>query len=60
MELIPMHRLVVVLDVPQAKITACAIVEHDDGRVEFSVACRGLESLASHSEPKELDSPCSR
>ena len=35
MELKPMHRRVIALDVHQAKITACAIVEHDDGRVEM-------------------------
>ena len=34
MELKPMHRRVIALDVHQAKITACAIVEHDDARVE--------------------------
>jgi len=33
-ELTPMHKRVVALDVHQAKITACAIVEHDDGRLE--------------------------
>ena len=36
MELTPMHRRVIALDVHQAKINACAIVEHDDGRVEIS------------------------
>lgn len=35
MELKPMHRRVIALDVHQAKISACAIVEHDDGRVEM-------------------------
>ncbi len=34
MELTPMHKRVIALDVHQAKITACAIVEHDDGRLE--------------------------
>ena len=34
MELRPMHRRVIALDVHQGKITACAIVEHDDGGVE--------------------------
>jgi transposase len=29
-----MHKRVIALDVHQAKITACAIVEHDDGRLE--------------------------
>ena len=36
MELTPMHKRVIALDVHQAKITACAIVEHDDGRVEVT------------------------
>lgn len=36
MDLTPMHKRVIALDVHQAKITACAVVEHDDGRVEFS------------------------
>jgi hypothetical protein len=36
MELTPMHRRVIALDVHQAKINACAIVEHDDGRVEIT------------------------
>lgn len=35
MDLSPMHRRVIALDVHQAKITACAIVEHDDGRLEI-------------------------
>jgi transposase len=34
MDLTPMHKRVIALDVHQAKITACAVVEHDDGRVE--------------------------
>ena len=34
MELKPIHRRVIALDVHQAKITACALVEHDDGSVE--------------------------
>jgi transposase len=29
-----MHKRVIALDVHQAKITACAIIEHDDGRLE--------------------------
>jgi transposase len=33
-ELTPMHKRVIALDVHQAKITACAIIEHDDGRLE--------------------------
>jgi len=36
MELKPMHRRVIALDVHQAKIIACAVVEHDDGRVEVT------------------------
>ena len=36
MELTPMHKRVIALDVHQAKITACAVVEHDDGRVEIT------------------------
>ena len=36
MELIPIYKRVIALDVHQAKITACAIVEHDDGRQEVS------------------------
>jgi len=36
MDLTPMHKRVIALDVHQAKITACAIVEHEDGRVEVS------------------------
>lgn len=36
MDLTPIHKRVIALDVHQAKITACAIVEHDDGRVEVS------------------------
>ena len=34
MELTPMHKRVIALDVHQAKITACAVIEHEDGRVE--------------------------
>lgn len=34
MDLTPMHKRVIALDVHQAKITACAVVEHEDGRVE--------------------------
>lgn len=34
MDLTPMHKRVMALDVHQAKIAACAVVEHDDGRVE--------------------------
>jgi len=36
MELTPIHKRVIALDVHQAKITACAIVEHDDGRQEMT------------------------
>ena len=36
MELTPLHKRVVALDVHQAKITACAIIEHDDGRTEIA------------------------
>lgn len=36
MDLTPMHKRVMALDVHQAKITACAVVEHDDGRVEVT------------------------
>ncbi|MEO6276845.1 IS110 family transposase [Roseateles sp.] len=36
MELTPMHKRVIALDVHQAKITACAVVEHDDGRLEVT------------------------
>ncbi len=36
MELTPLHKRVVALDVHQAKITACAIIEHDDGRTEIT------------------------
>ncbi len=31
MDLTPMHKRVIALDVHQARITACAVVEHDDG-----------------------------
>ena len=34
MELTSIHKRVIALDVHQAKITACAIVERDDGRLE--------------------------
>lgn len=36
MDLTPMHKRVIALDVHQAKVTACAVVEHDDGRVEVT------------------------
>ena len=36
MDLTPMHKRVIALDVHQAKITACAVVEHDDGRLEVT------------------------
>jgi transposase len=35
MELTPIYKRVIALDVHQAKITACAIIEHDDGRQEM-------------------------
>ncbi len=31
-----MHKRVIALDVHQARITACAVVEHDDGQVEVT------------------------
>lgn len=34
MDLTPMHKRVIALDVHQAKITACSVVEHDDGSVD--------------------------
>jgi len=34
MELNPLYKCVIGLDVHQAKITACAIIEHEDGQVE--------------------------
>lgn len=34
MELTPIYRRVIGLDVHQAKISACALIEHDDGRCE--------------------------
>lgn len=36
MDLTPLHKRVIALDVHQAKITACSIVEHDDGHVEVT------------------------
>jgi transposase len=36
MQLTPIYKRVIALDVHQAKITACAIVEHDDGRQEMT------------------------
>lgn len=36
MDLTPMHKRVIALDVHQAKITACAVIEHDDGQVEVT------------------------
>ena len=55
MDLTPMHKRVIALDVHQAKITACAVVEHDDGRVEvtkrdfgaFKRERRALEALGN-------------
>lgn len=34
MELTPMHKRVIALDVHQAKITACAVIDHEDGQTE--------------------------
>ena len=34
MELTPMHKRVIALDVHQSKITACALIEQEDGSVE--------------------------
>ncbi len=34
MDLTPMYKRVIALDVHQAKITACAVIEHDDGQLE--------------------------
>ncbi len=34
MELTPLYQRVIGLDVHQAKITACALIEHEDGRLE--------------------------
>ncbi len=36
MDLTAMHKRVIALDVHQARITACAVVEHDDGQVEVT------------------------
>jgi hypothetical protein len=36
MDLTSMHKRVIALDVHQSKITACGVVEHDDGRVEIT------------------------
>ena len=51
MELTPMHKRVIALDVHQAKITACAIVEHDDGpqemtKLDFGAFKRDRRALA--------------
>ena len=35
MELTALYQRVIGLDVHQAKITACAIVEHNDGEIEI-------------------------
>ena len=42
MDLTPMHKRVIALDVHQAKITACAVIEHDDGRVEVGQFFDGI------------------
>lgn len=54
MDLTPMHKRVIALDVHQSKITACAVVEHDDGRVEpikrdFGALKRDRRALAQWS-----------
>ena len=54
MDLTPMHKRVIALDVHQAKITACAVVEHEDGRVEvtkrdFGTVKRDRRALAAWS-----------
>ena len=36
MELTLMHKRVIALDAYQAKVTACAMIEHEDGRVEVT------------------------
>ena len=36
MDLTPMHKRVIAPDVHQAKSTACAVVEHDDSRLEIT------------------------
>ena len=51
MDLTPMHKRVIALDAHQAKIAACAVVEHDDGRVavtncDFGVFKRDRRALA--------------
>ena len=54
MDLTPMHKRVIALDVHQAKITACAVVEHDGGRVvitkrDFGAFKRDRRALAQWS-----------
>ncbi|MDM0116761.1 IS110 family transposase [Variovorax sp. J22R133] len=51
MDLTPMHKRVIALDVHQGKITACAIVEQDDGtaqvsKTEFGAFKRDRRALA--------------
>ena len=51
LELIPLHRRVIGLDVHQAQITACALIEGEDGEVlierrTFKTFKRGLRQLA--------------
>lgn len=51
MDLKAIHRRVIGLDVHQAKITACALIEHDDGRIgcqlqEFGAFKRDRRALA--------------
>jgi len=40
-----MHRRVSALDVHQPKITACAVVKHDDGRVKVTKRAFGAVKL---------------
>ena len=65
MDLTPMHKRVIALDVHQAKITACAVVEHEDGRVEVTKRDLGFVTLSidlsfwgeSAGEPRNAVSP---
>lgn len=62
MELTPLYKRVIGLDVHQAKITACAIIEHPDGRVEvvlrefgaFKRDRRALAQWAREIEPEAV------
>lgn len=44
MDLTPIYRRVIGLDVHQAKISACALIEHDDGRLEVIQREYGADS----------------